>query len=164
MRIALVGYGKMGKEIEHIAIERGHQISFRIALENRHEIQLIEAANTDVAIEFSQPESAFDNLKVLLSKSIPTVCGTTGWLDKQKDIENLAIQNQTAFFYASNFSLGVNLFFKLNEILAKMMNSTLNIVLRWRKFIIPKKKMLPVAQPLHLQMVFWKIIHTKPLG
>lgn len=122
MRIALVGYGKMGKEIEHIATERGHQISFRIALENRHEIQLIEAANTDVAIEFSQPESAFDNLKVLLSKSIPTVCGTTGWLDKQKDIENLAIQNQTAFFYASNFSLGVNLFFKLNAFLAKMMN------------------------------------------
>ncbi|GAB4123401.1 MAG: 4-hydroxy-tetrahydrodipicolinate reductase [Raineya sp.] len=123
MKIALIGYGKMGKEVDKIATERGHQISFRIAQENQHDIQSINQANTDVAIEFSQPESAFDNLKTLLSVPIPTVCGTTGWLEKQKDIEALALQSQTAFFYASNFSLGVNIFFKLNEILAKIMNA-----------------------------------------
>lgn len=123
MKIALVGYGKMGKEIEKIATERGHQISFRISKENQKDLQNINTTNTDVAIEFSQPESAYENLKNLLSCQIPTVCGTTGWLEKQVEIEKIALQNQTAFFYASNFSLGVNLFFKLNEFLAKMMNS-----------------------------------------
>jgi len=123
MRIALVGYGKMGKEIERIATERGHQISFRVSLENQDDIENIQNANTDVAIEFSQPESAYENLKTLLNKQIPTVCGTTGWLEKQKEIEKLTLESQTAFFYASNFSLGVNLFFRLNEILAKIMNA-----------------------------------------
>jgi 4-hydroxy-tetrahydrodipicolinate reductase len=123
MKIALVGYGKMGKEIETIAIERGHQISFRISKENQQELQNINTANTDVAIEFSQPESAYENLKFLLAKQIPVVCGTTGWLEKQTEIENFALENETAFFYASNFSLGVNLFFRLNEFLAKMMNT-----------------------------------------
>ncbi|MFN3315439.1 MAG: 4-hydroxy-tetrahydrodipicolinate reductase, partial [Raineya sp.] len=123
MKIALVGYGKMGKEIEKIAYERGHQISFRIARENQNELHLINIANTDVAIEFSQPESAYENLKTLLANQVPVVCGTTGWLEKQAGIENITLQKGTAFFYASNFSLGVNIFFKLNEILAKMMNS-----------------------------------------
>jgi 4-hydroxy-tetrahydrodipicolinate reductase len=123
MKIALVGYGKMGKEIEAIALERGHQISFRISKENQQELQNIHPENTDVAVEFSQPESAYENLKYLLFKQVPVVCGTTGWLEKQAEIENLALQNETAFFYASNFSLGVNLFFRLNEFLAKMMNA-----------------------------------------
>lgn len=121
MKIALVGYGKMGKEIDKIATERGHQVVFRISHETQNDIHRIDPSNTDVAIEFSQPESAYENLKIVLSKQVPTVCGTTGWLEKQKDIENLALQHRTAFFYASNFSLGVNLFFRLNEILAQMM-------------------------------------------
>ncbi|MCS6795159.1 MAG: 4-hydroxy-tetrahydrodipicolinate reductase [Raineya sp.] len=122
MRIALIGYGKMGKEIEKIALERKHNISFRIDKENASEIIQISPQNTDVAIEFTTPESAFGNLQNLLSQKVSVVCGTTGWLEKRPEIENLALQNEVAFLYASNFSLGVNLFFKLNELLAQMMS------------------------------------------
>jgi 4-hydroxy-tetrahydrodipicolinate reductase len=112
MKIALVGYGKMGKEIETIAIERGHQISFRISKENQQELQNINTANTDVAIEFSQPESAYENLKFLLAKQIPVVCGTTGWLEKQAEIENFALENETAFFLRLEFQFGSEFVFQ----------------------------------------------------
>ena len=150
MRIALVGYGKMGKEIERIATERGHQISFRISHENQDDIQLINPVNTDVAIEFSQPESAYENLKALLAKQVPSVCGTTGWLEKQSEIESFALKNETSFFYASNFSLGVNIFFKLNETLAKMMNSHLQYKVRMEEIHHTEKKDAPSGTAITL--------------
>jgi 4-hydroxy-tetrahydrodipicolinate reductase len=122
MNIALIGYGKMGKEIEKIALERGHQISFRITLENKSELGQIRPANTDVAIEFTQPETAFENIQIVLKNKVSVVSGTTGWLEQKPTIESLAVEQQKAFFYASNFSLGVNLFFQLNEYLAKLMS------------------------------------------
>ncbi len=123
MRIALVGYGKMGKAIEQIAISKGHEISFRIGSANTSQINDINPSNTDVAIEFTTPEAAFQNLHTLISNKVATVSGSTGWLDRKTEIEVLTKHNNTAFFYASNFSVGVNIFFQLNKVLAKMMNN-----------------------------------------
>lgn len=115
----MVGYGKMGKTIERVALERGHQIAGKIDIENPEDLLTSEA---DVAIEFSHPDAAYENVKKCVERKIPVVCGTTGWLDRKGDIENLTRQAGSTFFYASNYSLGVNLFFKLNEHLARMMN------------------------------------------
>lgn len=118
MKIALVGYGKMGKIIDEIAQSRGHEVVARL-----RETPTIENLNDpDVVIEFSNPEVAFQNIKTCLENKIPVICGTTGWLDKKAEVERIALENGTAFLYGSNFSLGVNLFFALNENLAKMMN------------------------------------------
>ncbi|MGC4129447.1 MAG: 4-hydroxy-tetrahydrodipicolinate reductase [Bergeyella sp.] len=117
MKIALVGYGKMGQIIDKIATDRGHEITARLKETPTKE----NLNNPDVVIEFSQPEAAFNNIRVCLENKIPVVCGTTGWLAKRAQIEQIAEENQTAFLYGSNFSLGVNLFFALNEKLAEMM-------------------------------------------
>ena len=107
MRIALVGYGRMGKIIDEIATKRGHEIVARLKETPTAE----NLNNPDVVIEFSLPEVAFDNIKSCLENKIPVICGTTGWLERKSEIENIAVQNETAFLYGSNFSLGVNLFF-----------------------------------------------------
>jgi len=120
MNIILLGYGKMGKIIERVATERGHTISARIDIDNASEF---DTAQGDVAIEFSHPDAAFGNVKKSIERNIPIVCGTTGWLSRKAEIESLCRENNGSFFYASNYSLGVNIFFKLNEYLAKMMNS-----------------------------------------
>ncbi|MFY1047581.1 4-hydroxy-tetrahydrodipicolinate reductase [Chryseobacterium sp. GP-SGM7] len=119
MKIALVGYGRMGKIIDEIALKRGHEVVARLK-----ETPTAENLNhPDVVIEFSLPEVAFDNIKACLENKIPVICGTTGWLEKKSEIENIAVQNETAFLYGSNFSLGVNLFFALNEKLANLMKN-----------------------------------------
>lgn len=117
MKIALVGYGKMGHIIDEIATKKGHEIVARL-----NESPTLENLNDpDVVIEFSNPEVAFNNIKVCLENKIPVICGTTGWLDHKSDIEKITLDNKTAFLYGSNFSLGVNLFFALNEKLANLM-------------------------------------------
>ena len=118
MKIALLGYGRMGKAIEQIANERGHTIVAKID-KNDNQGKLSEA---EVAINFSIPDAAVANIKAAMEKQIPVVCGTTGWLEQLKEVEDFCLQNKTAFLYASNFSVGVNLFFKLNEVLAKLMH------------------------------------------
>lgn len=123
MRIAIIGYGKMGKAIEAIAKERGHQIGAIIDLNNANEINQISTSHIDVAIEFSHPDAAFENIKSLLSNQIPVVSGTTGWLTKKKEIIDLTENNQGTFFYASNYSIGVNLFFQLNKLFANLMKN-----------------------------------------
>jgi 4-hydroxy-tetrahydrodipicolinate reductase len=120
MKILLLGYGKMGKAIEKIALDRGHKIVGRI---DSKDLSQIASSNADVAIEFSQPEAAFDNIKACLENNIPIACGTTGWLDKKRDVQKLAEQHSGTFFYASNYSVGVNIFFKLNQKLASMMKA-----------------------------------------
>jgi len=121
MNILILGYGKMGKAIEEIAEERGHTIAHKININNTQALKFIDSKEIDVAIEFSQPDAAFENIKYCITNNIPVLSGTTGWLDKKHELDELCIQNDGAFFYASNYSLGVNLFFRLNEILAKMM-------------------------------------------
>ena len=116
MKIALLGYGRMGQAIEKIAINRGHTIVAKIDKDNPD-----EAYEADVAINFSVPMAAYENITSAIDKKIPVVCGTTGWLDRLDEVETLCQQNEGAFLYASNFSLGVNLFFELNVKLADMM-------------------------------------------
>lgn len=119
MKIALVGYGKMGKIIGEIAEKRGHEIVAKL----NETPTLNNLNNPDVVIEFSNPEVAFSNIKFCLEQQIPVVCGTTGWLDQKPAIEKVATQHNTAFLYGSNFSLGVNLFFALNEQLSNLMKN-----------------------------------------
>jgi len=119
MKIALVGYGRMGKIIDEIALKRGHEVVARLKETPTAE----NLNNPDVVIEFSLPEVAFDNIKACLENKIPVICGTTGWLERKSEVEQLAVENETAFLYGSNFSLGVNLFFALNEKLAGLMKN-----------------------------------------
>jgi 4-hydroxy-tetrahydrodipicolinate reductase len=121
MKIALVGYGKMGKAIEKIAISRGHEISARIDA-NPTDIKQLEQGTHDTAIEFSVPEMASANVQKCIDLGIPVLSGTTGWLPKKSAVDEYCRAKQGTFFYASNYSLGVNLFFKLNEYLATMIN------------------------------------------
>ena len=122
LKIALLGYGKMGKVIEQIALQRGHEIVAKIDVNNRFDLEKLTTKTVDVIIEFSSPDAAVENLKFCMSRAIPTVCGTTGWLGYRHEIEKMCIENGGAFFYASNYSIGVNLFFRLNKMLAKLMN------------------------------------------
>ncbi len=126
MKILILGYGKMGKTIEEIAEERGHTIAHKININNTQALKFIDSSQIDVAIEFSQPDAAFDNISFCINNNIPVVCGTTGWLDRKSEIDALCKEKNGSFFYASNFSLGVNLFFRLNEILAQMMEQQPN--------------------------------------
>ena len=116
MKIALLGYGRMGQAIEQIAINRGHDIVIKTSKDSGYNIK-----DADVAIDFSIPNAAFNNISSCLNNYVPVISGTTGWLDKYNDAVSLCEKNKGAFIYASNFSLGVNIFFELNEILAKMM-------------------------------------------
>ena len=117
MKIALLGYGKMGKVIERIALERGH----KIVLKKDHDSSFEGLENTDVAIDFSVPDSAVENISECLNKDIPVISGTTGWLADYPKMVELCNAKNGSFIYGSNFSLGVNVFFELNEYLAKMM-------------------------------------------
>ncbi|MCX7986204.1 MAG: 4-hydroxy-tetrahydrodipicolinate reductase [Bacteroidales bacterium] len=123
MKIALIGYGKMGKMIEKFALERNHQITWKIDLDNHNDIKKISRDNTDVAIEFTSPESVVENLSMLIKQGVNVVCGTTGWKSQLTQIQEMAIQQQVGFLWSSNFSIGVNLFFKLNQYLAKLMSN-----------------------------------------
>ncbi len=122
MKIAIIGYGKMGKEIEKAAIERGHTISIIIDMNNQEDIHSEKLTETDVAIEFSSPDAAFDNIMKCFNANIPVVSGTTGWLARMEEVKEACINDNKALFYAPNFSIGVNIFFKLNQELAKWMN------------------------------------------
>ena len=117
MKIALLGYGKMGKVIERIALERGH----KIVLKKDHDSSFEGLENADVAIDFSVPDSAVENISECFNKDIPVISGTTGWLADYPKIVELCNAKNGSFIYGSNFSLGVNVFFELNEYLAKMM-------------------------------------------
>ncbi|MFZ6024650.1 MAG: 4-hydroxy-tetrahydrodipicolinate reductase [Bacteroidota bacterium] len=122
MNIILVGYGKMGKAIEEIAVAKGHAIVLKIDLDNAHELNAENASKADVAIEFTSPHSAFDNVMKCLELGIPVVCGSTGWLDKFETACQLCEQKNGTLLYASNYSIGVNLFFEINTQLARLMS------------------------------------------
>ena len=123
MKIALIGYGKMGKAIEEIALEKGHEIVLKIDINNADQFTKENILQADAAIEFTGPHSAFDNVMKCLHFGIPTVCGSTGWLDKFEEVKKYCTQQNGTFIYSSNYSIGVNLFFELNTYLAKLMNT-----------------------------------------
>ena len=112
----------MGKIIERIALSRGHEISFRIDIDNQSDLKSLDPSNTDVAIEFSHPAAAFGNIKACLENHVKVISGTTAWLDRKPEIEKICRDSDGTFLHASNFSIGVNIFFRINEIMATIMN------------------------------------------
>ncbi len=121
MNIALVGYGKMGKAIESVALQRGHTIVLKIDVDNAHELDADHLSKADVAIEFTSPHSAFQNVVTCLQSGIPLVCGSTGWLDRWAAVKELCEKENGSLVYASNYSVGVNIFFEINKRLAELM-------------------------------------------
>lgn len=123
MKIALIGYGKMGHMIEEMALQRGHEIVLRIHADNLEEFTETNLAKADVAIEFTGPHSAFENVSRCLNYGVPTVSGSTGWNEQLEEAKRFAQEQNRAFLHASNFSIGVNIFFQVNKLLAKLMSS-----------------------------------------
>jgi 4-hydroxy-tetrahydrodipicolinate reductase len=123
LKIGLIGYGKMGKTIEKLAIKKGHEVILRISSSNVLELNAKNLNALDVAIEFTSPQSAAKNLEILAQNKVPTVCGSTAWLSEYRRISKLFSENETPFLYASNFSVGVNVMFAVNKYLAKLMDN-----------------------------------------
>lgn len=122
MKIALIGYGKMGREIEQIALQRGHDVVSIIDRDNKEDMQSPSFLSADVVIEFTTPETAVGHYKYCFEHALPVVSGTTGWLAERAEVEQVRKTHDGAFFYASNFSVGVYLFDQLNRFLARLMN------------------------------------------
>lgn len=121
MKIALIGYGKMGRAIETLALAAGDEVVLRIDKDNEQDLTVDHLRRADVAIEFSRPEAAFGNIKGCLGAGVPVVCGTTGWLENLEAAKAICQKEKGAMLYASNFSVGVNLFFAVNRYLAQLM-------------------------------------------
>lgn len=122
MKIALIGYGKMGKAIEEIAVQKGHQIVLKLDISNPEDFVKEKLQLAEVAIEFTSPHSAVDNLYKCFEAQLPVVCGSTGWLSQWEEVEAACLANQGSLIYASNYSIGVNLFFQVNKYLAQLMS------------------------------------------
>lgn len=122
MKLALLGYGKMGKIIEKVALERGHQIKLVVDIQNPQDLNAENLGKVDVAIDFTTPDVAYQNIMACFSADKPVVSGTTGWLEKWDEVVKYCIENNKTFFYASNFSPGVNVFFHTSKKLARLMN------------------------------------------
>ena len=122
MKIALIGYGKMGKEIEKIALDRGHELVSIIDINNLYDFDSDAFKSAEVAIEFTQPQTALSNYRKCFERNIPVVAGTTGWLENMSEIKTACEKEGKTFFYASNYSVGVNIFFAVNKYIAKIMN------------------------------------------
>lgn len=153
MKIALVGYGKMGIAIEEMAIVAGHSISFKIDKSNQNQFSDLTSDNTDIVIEFSDQAKAVHHIKSCIKKNIPIISGTTGWLNDWEDVEKYCVENNGTFFYASNYSIGVNLFFKINEFAAKLMGNqnykaALEEVHHTEKKDSPSGTAITIAEPI----------------
>lgn len=123
MNIALIGYGKMGQIIERFAVERGHEIVLKISIDNAEDLTTANLRKADVAIDFSTPDTVINNIYACFDANVPLVVGTTGWYGELQKIKDECVSRNNTLLYGSNFSIGVNLFFHLNEVLAKMMNN-----------------------------------------
>lgn len=123
MKIALIGYGKMGKAIEEIALKKGHEVILKIDQPNLDEFTKEHLSKADAAIEFTSPHSAFENVKKCLDFGVPVICGSTGWTDQLEVLKTYCADNNGAFIYSSNYSIGVNIFFELNRKLAELMSA-----------------------------------------
>lgn len=149
MKIAIIGYGKMGRVIEEIAISRGHKIVAKITSSQPH-FSAADLNNAEVAIEFSVPQAAVENIQTCFEGNIPVVVGTTGWLDQLPEVTALCKKLDSALFYASNFSVGVNIFFEINKHLARLMNSQLDYDVRMEEIHHTQKLDSPSGTALSL--------------
>jgi 4-hydroxy-tetrahydrodipicolinate reductase len=150
MRIALIGYGKMGKAIERIAVTRGHEIVLKIDLDNSFEMTKKNLSKVDVAIEFTGPSSAASNLLQCADAGIRVVCGSTGWLEQYEKVKQAFEKKSSAFLYASNFSIGVNIFFELNKKLAGLMAPFPEYAVEMREIHHTQKKDAPSGTAITL--------------
>ena len=150
MKISLIGYGKMGKAIEEIALARGHKISFRVDVDNENDLARLSPENTEVAIEFTHPAAAYKNIEACILQRVPVISGTTGWLDKKSGIETLCLRQGGTFFHASNFSIGVNIFFRINEIVAGIMKNYPSYVIGVTEIHHTEKKDAPSGTAISL--------------
>tara|TARA_B100000925_G_C21922403_1_gene436464 strand:+ start:347 stop:1009 length:663 start_codon:yes stop_codon:yes gene_type:complete len=149
MNIALIGYGKMGQLIEQIALEKGHRIS--VIVNSINSIENQDFSSTDVAIDFSTPNSAYHSIKCVLTQGIPVVSGTTAWLENLDDVKQLAKEKATGFLYSSNFSIGVNLFFELNKKLSQLMQNQSEYKVSIKEIHHAEKLDMPSGTALSLQ-------------
>jgi 4-hydroxy-tetrahydrodipicolinate reductase len=150
MKLALIGYGKMGKAIHEIATQRGHEAVLIIDLENAHELTVENIKKADVAIEFTSPHTAYENVKFCLQAGVPVVCGSTGWLEKLEEMEQTAAANETGLIVASNFSVGVNIFFEINKRLAALMNAHKEYEITLKEIHHTQKKDAPSGTAISL--------------
>jgi len=150
MRIALIGYGKMGKAIENVALKKGHEVVLKINDTNLEDFTRDNISSADVAIEFTGPHSAFENLQKLIGWNVPVVSGSTGWTDQLPAIVELNKKHEGSFLYASNFSIGVNLFFELNKKLASLMASHPEYNIRLEEIHHTEKKDAPSGTAITL--------------
>lgn len=123
MKIALLGYGKMGQIIERFALERGHEVVLKISVDNLDELTTANLSKADVAIDFSAPDAAIDNIYACFDANLPIVVGTTGWYGQLQEVKDACISRNNTLLYGSNFSIGVNIFFHINKVLARLMNN-----------------------------------------
>ena len=139
MKIGIIGYGKMGQEIEKIALKKGHEIICKINSKNKKTLNKKTLSKIDVAIDFSTPNSAFKNIKMCITNRTPIISGTTGWLNQLDEVKKLCVKHNSAFLHAPNFSIGMNLFFEINNYIAKLMNDKdYNILIEEKHHIMKK--------------------------
>ena len=161
MKIALIGYGKMGHEIERILLSRGHEIPLIIDFDTTDRLTAENLAACDVAIEFTTPGTAYENIMTCLKSGMPVVCGTTAWLDRLPEVTALCEAQKGAFFYASNYSIGVNLFFAINRKLAEMMNRFPEYDVTLNEVHHVQKKDAPSGTAITLAEGIIENLHTK---
>ncbi|MBY0476084.1 MAG: 4-hydroxy-tetrahydrodipicolinate reductase [Chitinophagaceae bacterium] len=150
MKLALIGYGKMGKAIHEVAKQRGHEAVLIIDADNLHELTHENIKQADVAIEFTSPHTALANVLFCLQHSVPVVCGSTGWLEKLDEAKQMAQQHHTGLIVASNFSVGVNIFFEVNKRLAQLMQGHDNYDVTLREIHHTAKKDAPSGTAISL--------------
>lgn len=161
MRIALIGYGKMGKAIEEIALQKGHEVVLRIHIDNTNEFTEENVRQADVAIEFTGPNSAVDNIKKCFDAGVPVVSGSTGWLDRWSEVENYCREKNASLIYSSNYSVGVNLFFELNTCLAKLMEHHTEYDVKLEEIHHTEKKDAPSGTAISLAQQVLEHIQRK---
>ncbi len=159
LKIVLIGYGKMGKAIERVAISRGHEIVHIIDGHNRDKLQPEILKSADAAIEFTGPDSAMENLKICFDAQTPVVCGSTGWLNNWEEVKNYCEMQNGALLYASNFSIGVNIFFEINKKLALLMSNHPEYNVTIEEIHHTQKKDAPSGTSITLAE---QVIHNNP--
>jgi len=162
MKIALIGYGKMGHMIEEIALQREHEIVLKIDISNQHNLNKENLSKADVAIEFTGPDSAFENVMKCIEHGIPVVSGSTGWNNKIEEAKKSCMEKNSSFLHASNFSIGVNIFFEVNKLLAKLMASQTDYDVMIKEIHHTQKKDAPSGTAVTLaEQILQNISHKK---
>lgn len=161
MQIALIGYGKMGRMIEELALQKGHEIVLKIATSNAHEFTAANLSRADAAIEFTNPHSAYENVKKCLDSGIPVVSGSTGWNDRLPEMMEYCRAKNGSFLHASNFSIGVNIFFEANKLLARLMAAQTDYDVSLKEIHHTQKKDAPSGTAVTLAEQIIELLRRK---